>query len=220
MPRRPREFAAHVPAHVTHRGNNGQTLFARDEDFGAYKYFLKEAADKHRVSVNAYVLMTNHVHLILTAEGSCAFSDVMHLACRRYTAYFNLRNDRTGMLWQERFFAANITTERYLFACYRYIDLNPVRAGIVASADSYRWSSHRFHAWGKDDAVVTPHPAFLELGLSVPTRQASYRALFASPQDPLEVAEIRQASASGRAIGSTPPARGRPRKEMVRGTIF
>ncbi len=220
MPRPPRSFASHVPVHLTHRGNNGQDIFTRAQDFAAFRHFLKKAADRHGVSVNAYVLMTNHVHLMLTPDESCAISKAMHWVSRRYAAYFNLRHKRSGMLWQERFFAANITVEHYLFACYRYIDMNPVRARIASHPESYPWSSHRFYAWGTDDALITPHSTFLELSGDPSRRQAAYRRLFAVEVDPLEVQEIRDACLSGRAIGSKPRPRGRPPREMVRGTIF
>jgi len=164
--------------------------------------------------------MTNHVHLLLTSDDAVSISKTMHSVSRAYAAYFNAHQDRVGMLWQERFFAANITTEQYLFACYRYIDTNPVRAGMVADPGSYPWSSHRFHAAGARDCVVTPHSAYIELSSDCVRRQSAYRNLFVTPLSAAEMAEIREASLSGRDMGTQPRPRGRPRKEMVRGTIF
>jgi putative transposase len=220
MPRPPRSFASHIPVHLVHRGNDGHDIFTCAEDFGAFKYFLKGAADRHQVAVNAYVLMTNHVHLLLTPNEPSSISKTMHSVSSRYANYFNKHHDRTGMLWQERFFATNITREHYLFACYRYIETNPVRAGMVVDPASYPWSSHKFHALGADDSLVTPHSAYLELSADARRRQAAYRGLFGVPCDPTELDEIRDASLSGRAIGTKARPRGRPRKEIVRGTIF
>jgi len=220
MPRPPRNLVPDFPAHLTHRGNDRQDIFRRPEDFGVFKHFLKEAVDRHAVAVNAYVLMSNHIHLLLTPREPFAISRALHSASRRYTGYFNARYERTGILWEGRFHASPVTAERYLFACYRYIDMNPVRAGIVTDPKLYAWSSHCFYAAGAKDSLVTPHPAILELSEEPSRRQDRYRALFCTHSDPAELDLIRNACKAGRAVGSNLTSKGRPRKEMVPDTII
>ncbi len=199
--------------HLTHRGNNRQLIFTQTADFGVFRHYLKEAVEQQGVSLNAYVFMTNHIHLMLTPNDASGISKAMHSASRRYAGYFNARYQRTGTLWEGRFYAALITSERYLFACYRYIDMNPVRAGIVRRPNDYLWSSHRFYAQGANDELVTPHSSILEFSANAARRQAAYRALFDVPCDASEYDAIRTASRAGRAIGSDAPGRGRPKKE-------
>jgi putative transposase len=159
--------------------------------------------------------MGNHVHLMLTPAEPVAISRALHSASRRYAGYFNARYQRTGTLWEGRFYAAIIPTERYLFACYRYIDMNPVRAGLVPRPELYTWSSHRFYAAGEPDALVTPHPAILEFSADSRRRHAAYKALFDLPSDPADYDAIRKASKACRTIGADCNPRGRPRKRTI-----
>lgn len=157
--------------------------------------------------------MTNHVHLMLTPQSPGAISRAMHSASRQYARYFNARYQRTGTLWEGRFHSGIIRSERYVFACCRYIDLNPVRAGIVPRPELYDWSSHRFYAHGAPDDLVTPYPSILELSANPERRQAAYRALFEVAGDAKEYEAIRKATQSGGLIGAARKRPGRPRKE-------
>jgi putative transposase len=213
MSRLRRNFVPGLPAHLTHRGNNRQVIFRRPADFEVFKHYLKEAVERYAVALNAYVLMNNHVHLMLTPSDVRGISKALHSTSRRYAGYFNARYARTGTLWEGRFGAGLIRAERYLFACYRYIDLNPVRAGIVSRPDQYRWSSHGYYATGVKDELVTPHSLILELSADSSRRQAAYRALFEMPCDPKDYEAIRIASKVGGTIGEKPRARGRPPNE-------
>jgi putative transposase len=212
--RRPRNFVPGLPVHVTHRGNDRQVIFRRTADFEGFKHYLKEASEQWAVAVNAYVLMTNHVHLMLTPHDAQGISNALHSASRRYAGLFNARYKRTGTLWEGRFYAALIPTEHYLFACYRYMDMNPVRANLVLRPDEYRWSSHRFYALGIRDDLVTPHSAIVEMSADVGRRQAAYRALFETVLDPKDYDAIRTASRARGTIGPDQPRRGRPGKKI------
>ena len=181
---------------------------------------MKEATEEFQVAVNAYVFMTNHVHLLLTPGEPRAISSAMHSASRRYAGYFNQRYERTGTLWEGRFHASLVTTDHYLFSCHRYIDLNPVRAGIVVDPSIYPWSSHRFYTMDEGNALVTPHPAISALGCEGTSLRAAYRALFSSPLEEVELEAIRKASLSGTAIGARTAPRGRKPGKCVPDTNF
>lgn len=171
------------------------------------------------VDIHAYVLMTNHVHLLMTPEVADGVSRAMHSASHRYTYYFNKAYGRCGALWQPRFHATVIDRDRYLLACHRYIDMNPVRAGLADRPERHPWSSHRFHAFGHGDALITPHPTIIALSGELPARHAAYRALFEDLADQTDFDRIRKASHSGRRIDAAVPPRGRPRK-MVSDTNY
>jgi putative transposase len=210
MARSPRQFVPGYPTHLVHRGNNRQMIFHCEGDYRFLWRCIKEAADEFAVAVNAYVFMTNHVHLILTPDEVHAISDAMHSASRRYAGYFNHRYQRTGTLWEGRFHASLITTDPYLVTCHRYVDLNPVRAGLVASPELYPWSSHRFYTMGEANPLLTPHPAICALGPEPCAMGRAYQALFSTPLGPAELEAVRKASRSGRAIGAKKRAMGRP----------
>jgi len=216
---RPRRcFAPGYPAHVIHRGNNRQDVFHCESDFRYLWRSLKEASAGFEVDINAYAFMTNHVHLILTPGDRGCVSRMMHWTARRYAGYFNQRYGRTGHCWGGRFRSFLITQENYLLECHRYIDMNPVRAGLVRHPADYAWSSHRFYAFGEMNDLVTPHSALLELGINDATRRMSYHALFRDGLDPGLLEEIRRSVNSGYPIGESVD-RGRPRRpEIVPGT--
>ncbi len=194
MARSPRQFVPGYPSHITHRGNNRQRIFHCERDYRFFWRCIKEATGECGVGVNAYVLMTNHVHLLMTPLADpAAISRAMHSASRRYAGYFNGRYERTGTLWEGRFHASLVTHDRYLFTCHRYIDLNPVRAGLAAAPEMYPWSSHRVHAFGEINPLVAPHPALSALGKDEPAVRAAYRALLSLPLDGAELEEIRKA---------------------------
>jgi putative transposase len=191
-----------LPAHVTVRGNNRDDTYHCEGDRLYFLRCLQEAASANSVAVHAYVLMSNHVHILGTPQREGAFGRAIQNVGRRYVAYFNERHDRTGTLWEGRFRSTVVEADAYLFACHRYIDLNPVRAGIVPSPKEYRWSSHNFYARGEANPVLTPHPLVQSLGLSAPSRQRAYAALFEEAMDSELLDRIRFATRKSWALGT------------------
>ena len=179
---------------------------------------LRDASKRFEVDVNAFVFMTNHVHLLLTPGDGGSISRMMHWASRRYAGYFNERHGRTGHCWEGRFHSSLITQERYLLACHRYIDMNPVRAGLVEHPSDYAWSSHRFYACGEVNELITAHSALLELGIDDATRRLSYQALFRDVLDPQTIEAIRSSVNSGAPVGETVRRGPRRKREFVPGT--
>jgi putative transposase len=202
MARRSRTVIPEVPLHVIQRGNNRQACFFADQDYQFYLQCLSEAASKHHCAVHAYVLMTNHVHLLLTPATEDSASRVMQSIGRRYVQYVNLTYRRSGTLWEGRFKASLVQAEDYLLGCYRYIELNPVRAGTVSAPEAYRWSSHRIHIGLAPNRFVTDHPLFDSLGASDEQRHKAYRALFDAHLDPSNETTIRQSVHNGWPTGS------------------
>jgi len=164
MTRLSRVSPAGVPVHVIQRGNNRQDCFVSDEDYGAYLNWLKEYSLKYRVDIHAWVMMTNHVHLLCTPRFEGGLSSMMQGLGRRYVQYFNVEYGRSGTLWEGRFKACLIQEERYLLEVYKYIELNPVRAEMVADPGEYRWSSYQVNGLGKASDLCTPHQEYLSLG--------------------------------------------------------
>ena len=178
MPRRPRHSPPGVPLHIVQRGINRQPCFRTRRDFRAYLNALHEYSGRYDVQIHAYVLMTNHVHLLVSPMAELAASRMMQQLGRRYVQLFNHVYQRTGTLWDGRFKSSLVRSDRYLLACYRYIELNPVRAGLVRHAHRYRWSSYRANACGKRDSLLTPHRCWLELGPNSASRRRAYARLF------------------------------------------
>ncbi|MGE3925554.1 MAG: transposase [Lautropia sp.] len=178
MARPARNVVAGYPYHLIARGNNRQATFVDDLDRHDYKAVLQSASTELGVAVHAYVLMTNHVHLIATPPDPTALGRLMQAVGRQYVRHFNRRHHRTGTLWEGRYRASIIQNDRYLLACQRYIEMNPVRAGLVAHPQDFRWSSHRHHLGVENDSLVSPHPLYWALGNTPFDREASYRALF------------------------------------------
>ena len=178
MPRRKRNFAAGVPVHVIQRGNNRQRCFSQCRDCRSYLAALRETSVEYEVDVHAYVLMPNHVHLLATPAGKDGISRMMQQLGRKYVAYYNKAHNRTGTLWEGRFRSSVIASNRYLLACYRYIEMNPVRAGLVESPEQFEWSSHRVNAFDHPSELVSPHPIVSKLGACAETRNRAYRGLF------------------------------------------
>lgn len=176
---RQRRFAVPgQPQHVIQRGNNREIIFAADQDYLFYLEKLEEACRRFGCQIHAYVLMTNHVHLLLTPDTTTGIGQVMQSLGRHYVQHFNYQYRRTGTLWEGRYKATLIDAETYLLHCYRYIELNPVRAGMVKRPEQYRWSSHGFNALGSTDGLITPHHVYLQLGPEKQHRRNAYRALF------------------------------------------
>jgi putative transposase len=204
MARRPRHVVPGQPLHVIQRGNNRAISFVSADDFANYRRILGEASRRARCAIHAYVLMTNHVHLLTTPEDEDGPASMMQMLGRRYVRYFNVRQARTGTLWEGRFRSAPIDSERYFFACSRYIEMNPVRAAISDEPSKYRWSSFRCNAYGAADALVTPHDSYGALGGEAAARQRAYRAMFELSLEPELIDDIRRATKSGTTIGVTP----------------
>ena len=227
MPRKPRMYLPDVPCHVIQRGNNREATFFADDDYLFYLACLKDAVDRYGVAVHAYVLMTNHVHLLMTPDRQDGVSRVMQSVGRRYVQYVNRTYRRTGTLWESRHKASLVQQQRHLLTCYRYIELNPVRAGMVEHPADYHWSSFQTNAYGRKRMLVSAHPLYEALGPDDVTRQRAYRELFRYELDGVEIQGIRRAAqcsmplgnsrfqeqvehALGRRIGYA--ARGRPRR--------
>ena len=191
------------PQHIVQRGNNRNACFFDDGDRRRYLDLLREVAGTAGVAVHAYVLMTNHVHLLLTPSRPDTVSAVMQAVGRRHVQRVNALRSRTGTLFDGRFKASLVQTERYLLCCYRYIELNPVRAGLAADPAGYGWSSYRSNALGEPDALLTPHPCFVELGDAPDQRQRVYRAFVAEGITDDERDAIRSHVRQGRVLGST-----------------
>lgn len=214
--RAPRTIVPGYPVHVLQRGNNRQRIFDCPGDFLLFRRVFEEACERFHIAVHAYVLMTNHVHLLMTPQGEWDVSHAVQSAARRYVGYFNSRYRRSGTLWEGRFRSCNVTTEHHLFACHRYIDANPVRARMVDRPDEYLWSSHRFYAQGEPDTWLKPHAAIVALSNDAAGRLRAYRGLFETPLTDAELDEIRTATRRGANLGAVAPRpRGRPPKNGV-----
>ncbi len=227
MARLPRLTAPGLPHHLIQRGNNRQSIFVDESDCASYLRELAELADGHGLAIHAYVLMPNHVHLLATPGQSETLPRVMQALGRRYVRRFNDRHGRTGTLWEGRYRSTLIETDRYLLACMRYIEMNPVRAGLVHEPGHYRWSSHAHHIGLRVDKVITEHAVYWALGNTPFERQVAYRRLFEGSQEAGEVEAIRYATHRGWALGqqafvesvsqsvgrrAAPRLSGRPRK--------
>jgi putative transposase len=193
MPRKCRFLLPGVPQHVIQRGNNREPCFYAEMDYRRYLDDLLGSCEKYACTIHAYVLMTNHVHLLISSSETFGISQMMQALGRRYVCYINRRYRRTGTLWEGRFKATLIDTEAYLLTCMRYIESNPVRAAMVTHPSEYRWSSYAANAQGVTDALVTPHPIYLALDTSPSGRQQAYRELFRQSIDEDQLHDIREA---------------------------
>lgn len=202
MPRLPRISPAGIAVHVIQRGNNRQASFVSDEDHWAYTDWLKGCSSRYRVDIHAWVMMTNHVHLLLTPQDDSGVSKMMQAVGRRYVQYFNREYRRSGTLWEGRFKSCLVQDEIYLLELYRYIELNPVRAGMVKDPGEYRWSSYQVNAFEKASELCTPHREYLALGRDPLERQANYRGLFAHHVEGELLKDIRSNTNKGMAVGS------------------
>lgn len=203
MPRRPRVILPDIPQHIIQRGNNRTACFYADEDYRNYLDWLKEYAHKTECRIHAYVLMTNHVHLLVSASKAESVGTMMKMLGQRYVQYINRTYRRSGTLWEGRYKSCPTQAETYLLACQRYIELNPVRAGMVEHPAEYRWSSYAANAQGAIEAILTPHELYNRLGPDDVSRQSAYRELFRHQLDPRLVDEIRQATNGNFALGNT-----------------
>jgi putative transposase len=200
MARPPRLHAAGLTQHIINRGNNRCDIFRAEKDYSFFLTSLRDAADRYFLEVHSYALMTNHLHLLVTPRVDRALSKVMHLLGTKYVGYFNHRYTRTGRLFEGPFKSMVIETETYWFTCMRYVELNPVRAGLVTEPGDYRWSSYRANAWGREDDIVVPHSLYLSLGGSADSRQQSWREICREAIPPEELFEVRDAVRRGGAL--------------------
>ena len=225
MARLPRLEIPGTPLHVIQRGNNRGPCFFGDVDRRFYLKCLAEAALRRQCAVHAYVLMANHVHLLVTPAESGAAAAMMQDVGRRYVRIINTIHGRSGTLWEGRFKSSVVDSEAYLMTCHRYIEMNPVRAGLADRPIAYRWSSHHHYAAGIPDRLITEHALFTGLGATDTERRAAFRSLFEEQLDEQTLKQIREAANTCSGLGSEaflaraesavgrrvrPPKRGRP----------
>ncbi|HET9578357.1 MAG TPA: transposase [Usitatibacter sp.] len=200
MARLPRLRLPEYPLHVVVRGNNRQAIFLSEGDRVFFHRILCEAARRFGMDVHAYVLMPNHVHLLVTGRSTDSVSKAIQSLGRRYVAYFNFLHRRTGTLWEGRFHSSVVDKDRYFFACQRYIEMNPVRAGLCVAASEFRWSSYRFYAEHAADDLVTLHPIHSEYGCR---DGLAYRRIFDEGMSAETLEAIRDAVRHGWALGDS-----------------
>ncbi len=202
MVRQTRYVLPGQPQHVIQRGNNRCAIFVRQEDYCYFLDRLDMACERYGCRIHAYVLMTNHVHLLITPDDEFGIGRVMQSVGRSYVQYFNYSYQRTGTLWEGRYRSTLIDAESYLLSCYRYIELNPVRAGMVKQPLEYRWSSYRCNGEGIPDPLVSPHAVYAALGSDCDERREAYRALFRHRLDECELEVIRDSTNKAWVLGN------------------
>ena len=201
MPRKPRMYMSGVPCHVIQRGNNRDVCFYAEHDYQFYLDCLHTACTKYDVLLHAYVLMTNHVHLLMTPNEASGISSVMQSVGRRYVQYINKTYRRSGTLWEGRHKASLISAEDYLLACMRYIELNPVRANMVRHPADYKWSSYRVNAQAEYAKMITFHDVYIAIHSNKQQRMLGYRDLFQHQLDD-DIHAIRKASQFSMPLGN------------------
>lgn len=227
MARLPRYFIKGQPQHIIQRGNNRESIFAHNNDYQFYLECLQDAAKRNELFIHAYVLMTNHVHILASPETENSISKTLQSVGRRYVQYFNYIYKRTGTLWEGRYKATVIDSDHYLLTCMRYIELNPVRAGMTEHPRDYPWSSYGVNAAGTNNKLILPHGLYRQMGITETDRQAAYRQLFRAAIGKSDLDALREATNKGWVLGndrfrekierlsgrrSAPKPRGRPRK--------
>jgi putative transposase len=227
MARLPRLVVPNQPHHVIQHGIDLQPVFRDADDHVAFLTWLREAAKQFKIAIHAYVLMPDHLHLLATPSDDVGLGRMMQWIGRHYVPYFNQKYGRAGTLWQGRYKATVIDTERYFMACSAYIELNPVRSGVSPSAEDYPWSSYRHHIGASPAPLVTDHPLYWALGNTPFDREAAYKNLVEQGVAADMVSAITDATRKGWALGSEkfksqlqktgnrrvqPAKRGRPKK--------
>jgi putative transposase len=201
--RLPRLTVPGHPHHVIQRGNNRQALFADREDYLSLLEYLAEGAQKYDVAIHAYVLMSNHFHLLATPDHDNSLPSLMQALGRRYVRRFNKRYSRSGTLWEGRYKATIVESERYLIACMAYIELNPVRAGLVSHPADYPWSSYAHQAGIRHDPLITPHSLYWALGNTPFSREAAYKSVVEAGLGADDINRFTNATLHGWALGDT-----------------
>jgi len=202
MPRKPRFFLPGVPAHIVQRGHSQEPVFFDDGDYQAYLGWLEEASGRYHCDIHAYVLMTNHIHILATPREKQGISRMMQYVGRQYVPYINHTYGTNGSIWEGRFKASLVSDEEYLLTCMRYIELNPVRANIVNAPSYYRWSSYRYNAQGKNNTIVTEHPLYTAMGRTKVSRCENYKSLCKAHIDADQLKSIRAAWQTGTPLGN------------------
>lgn len=202
MQRVRRYCPAGFPVHVIQRGNNRIECFRSDDDCATYIGCLRKSSDRYGVDIHAWVLMTNHVHLLVTPGSDTGVSLMMQDIGRNYVRYFNKRYERSGTLWEGRFRSCLVQNEHYFLLCQRYIELNPVRAGMVTNPGDYHWSSYHSNANGVKSSLIKPHPAYLALGNKDERRSKIYRDLFLDAIPRAQIEELRMSTQRNLGFGS------------------
>ncbi len=202
MARLPRLIVPDQPHHVIQRGTDRQAIFRDAGDYGIFLGWLREASKQFSVAIHAYVLMSNHLHLLASPSDQIGLGRMMQWIGRHYVPYFNYKYQRSGTLWQGRYKTAVIDSERYFLTCSRYIELNPVRASMVLAPIDYQWSSYQHHIGARTDALVTDHPLYWALGNTPFEREAAYQALTEQALTPEELYTMRKSALKGWAVGS------------------
>ena len=191
MPRPLRNYPAGTCLHLTQRGDNGRVVFNDDEERLGFLRLLREHSVKSACDIHAYVLMSNHFHLLVSIRERNAQAALMKSLAQRTALWRHARHGGTGTTWDNRYHSSQIDTEAYLLMCHRYIELNPVRAGMVEFPGGYMWSSYRANAEGRADSLLCPHQVYLDLGLNDVERRSAYRALFDMPLAGRDLERIR-----------------------------
>jgi putative transposase len=202
MPRKPRFFLPDIPVHVVQRGRSRDPVFFEDGDYIAYIGWLQKGSERYDVAIHAYVLMTNHIHILATPHDKNGITRIMQYVGRQYVPYINYTYGTSGSIWEGRYKASLIHDDEYLLTCMRYIELNPVRAGMVLSPSQYRWSSYRGNAQGKEDRLLTPHQIYKDLDEKRFARLEAYKALFQAHLDHGALNDIRAAWQTGTPLGN------------------
>lgn len=190
------------PQHVIQRGNNRSPIFFAPEDYAFFLECLLDGCTRYSCSIHAYVLMTNHVHLLVTPKDADGISKLMQSVGRRYVQYVNFTYGRSGTLWEGRYKAVPIDSEAYVMTCYRYIETNPVRAAMVSHPGGYRWSSYPHNAEAKPDPRIREHALYRALGSDEKSRCAAYRKLFKTEIEDADLTAFRDSINKGWVLGS------------------
>ncbi|MCF5548882.1 transposase [Pseudomonas salomonii] len=201
MARRPRVLLPDIPLHIIQRGNNRSACFYSDEDYIFYIETLAVLAELYGCKVHALCLMTNYVHLLLTPTCCAGAGLLMKGLGQRYVRYVNRTCQRTGTLWEGRFRSCLVQQDNYVLACYRYIEMNPVRAGMVIHPGDYRWTSYRANAQGELSGFISPHAVYSELGSGSAQRAEAYRSIFNDRLSPGLIEQIRSSTNGNYVLG-------------------
>lgn len=202
MPRKPRFIIPDVPVHIVQRGRSREAVFHQEADYQIYLDYLKDASERYQCSIHAYVLMTNHIHILATPKDTQSITRMMQYIGRHYVPYINRTYGSSGSIWEGRYKASLVQDEVYLLTCMRYIELNPVRANMVNTPTQYPWSSYHRNGRGKSDEIITPHPLYQALARNEKDRQVAYKALFKGRLGNNQLIEIRNAWQTGTPLGN------------------
>jgi REP-associated tyrosine transposase len=202
MPRKARFYLPNIPAHVMQRGHNREPVFFEAQDYLEYLQISKRVADTCHCAIDAYVFMTNHIHLLLTPDAGDSISRLFQECGRQYVGYINHTYRRRGTLWEGGHKGIIVESTAYLLTCMRYIERNPVRADIVARPEDCRWSSYAANALGEDNCIISPHDEYVHLGPTLPQRREAYRVLCAAEFSATALERIRNCTQSGPPMGS------------------